>query len=217
MDSLHQSPFGRTVGVGGLLLIAGVLTLVPWIGLFVTGAPQLNPATNPGGVARLVTGPTHFIVGNIYIIGLLFLLFGVLAINARVASTSGGTWVGVGLVLAIVAITLVIGVWIVLTYVDAVIGDAYQGGNHGVGPLFSSMSGGRWSLWFVPLFVVGGLSGLVAAVALGTGLWRSGSFGKGMAIAFGLAFALSIVSAPIFSIVGALMLIVVGIVIARSG
>ena len=68
----------------------------------------------------------------------------------------------------------------------------------------------RSSVW-------GGLPGLVAAVALGTGLWRSGSFGKGMAIAFGLAFALSIVSAPIFSIVGALMLIVVGIVIARSG
>ena len=165
--------------MGGLLLIAGVLTLVPWIGLFFAGAPHLNPATNPGGVARLVTGPTHYIVGNIYIIGLLFLLFGVLAINARVASTKAG--------------------------------------NHGAGELFTSMSGGRWSLWFVPLFVVGGLSGLVAAVALGTGLWRSGSFGKGMAIAFGLAFALSIVSAPIFSIVGALMLIVVGIVIARSG
>lgn len=67
-----------------------------------------------------------------------------------------------------------------------------------------------------PVFIVGGLAALVASISLGYAIWRSGRFAKWIGPAFGVAFMMSALSAPLVTLVGAALLIVTGILIARK-
>jgi hypothetical protein len=51
---------------------------------------------------------------------------------------------------------------------------------------------------------------------LGVAIWRSGRFAKWIGAAFGVAFMLSALSSPVVTIVGAALLIVTGILMARA-
>src|ERR1700724_1717421 len=113
------------------IAVAGVLTLGPWIAMFFVPNPNVN--TDQAGYARAVTDALHAIVGDLYIIGLLCLLFGVVAISAWLQDTqvrndsvspsraagivrrawhaSVSSYAMVGMVFGIVATALVIGLW----------------------------------------------------------------------------------------------------------
>ena len=215
---------------------AGVLTLVPWIVIFFAANPDVN--TDQAGFARAVTDALHAIVGYLYIIGLFCLLFGVLAISAwlqdtqvrsdsvspsRAAGIVRRAWNGsvssyamVGMVFGIVATALVIGLWTILVFATPTVGDVYLSGHPGAGEVFKVLSGGHWSARMVPLFIVGALAALVAAYTLGDAIRRSGRAPKWVGPVFGVGFALTIVSAPVVSLVGAVLLILAGITMART-
>jgi hypothetical protein len=215
---------------------AGVLTLGPWIAIFFQPNPNVN--TDQAGFARAVTDTPHAIVGYLYIIGLLCLLFGVLAIStllqesqvrseadspARTVSSvrrawnaPGSSYAAVGMVFGIVATTLVIGTWTILVFATPTVGDVYLSGHPGVGEVFKVLSGGHWTVRVVPLFIVAGLADLVAAFTLGDAIRRSGRVPKWVGPVFGVGFALTIASVPNISLVGALLLILAGVVIARG-
>jgi hypothetical protein len=192
-----------------------LLTLLPWVGLFIAGGGGGDPSSDPAGFARSATSPAFTILGDLYIIGLICLIFGVLAIYALLADTPGNTWAALGMVLGVSALALVVGIWTILTYADAVVGDVYLSGHQDIGETFKSMSGGHWSARFIPFFVVVGLTGLISSISLGVAIWRSGRFAKWVAIVFGVAFLLSVVSAP-WTLIGAILLIITGIMIARE-
>lgn len=193
--------------------VAGVLTFLPWLGIFLGSNP--DPATDQAGFARSVTSPLYTIAGDVYIIGLFCLLFGLLALYAVLADGTRA-WAAAGMISGVVGVTSVVGVWTILVIGDAVVGDVYLSGHTGAGAAFQYMSGGHWNGRIVPLIVVGGLGGLIGGISLGITIWRSERSARWFGVAFGIGFLLSIVSAPIVSQVGALLLIVSGVLIARA-
>jgi hypothetical protein len=215
---------------------AGVLTLVPWIVTFFVPNPDVN--TDPAGVARAVTDAPHTIVGYLYLIGLLCLLFGLLAVSAwlqdtqvgqdavspartagivrRAWNASGSTYAMVGMVFGTIATTIVIGTWTMLVIATPTVGDVYLSGHPGAGEVFKFLSGGHWGPRVAPIFIVAGVSALVAAFTLGDAIRRSGRVPRWVGPAFGFGFALSMVSAPVVSLVGAVLLILAGVMIARG-
>ncbi len=207
----------RTLSRWGLwaLPAAGVLTGVLWLGALFAGASP-DPSSDQAGFARFVTSPGWTIIGDVYIIGVLCLLFGVVALYAVLAESPARQWAAVGMILGVISMALLVGVWMILAFADPILGDLYQSGQQGAGEAFKVMSGGHWSGRMVPVFIVGGLAGLIAAISLGVAIWRSGRLPKWVGVAFGVAFLLSALSAPFVTLVGALLLVVTGVVIARE-
>src|ERR1700674_660221 len=147
---------------GGLWAIpaAGVLTMLPWIAFFFVPEPNVN--IDPAGAARAVTNTLHTTLGYLYLIVLLCLLFGGLAVSAWLQHTqarsdsvstsrTGGimrrAWNGsvssyamVGMVFGIVATSMLIGLWTILVFATATVGDAYLSGHPGAGEVFHALS-----------------------------------------------------------------------------
>ena len=196
------------------LPVGGVLTFLPWIGLFLGGGS--NSSQDAAGLARGATDPIGILFGDLYIIGTLCILFGVLALAAVLAGTPGEPWAAVGAVAGAIAMVIVVGVWMLLTIGDAVVGDVVLSGHKDAAEVFKWMSGGHWNSRAVPAFGAAALTGLVGTVGLVVGIWRSGRYPKWLAIAFGVAFLLEVVSAPP-TIIGALLLAITGFLIARRG
>jgi hypothetical protein len=192
--------------------VAGVLTLIPWIGIFFVSGGGSSPDQ------QLARDPTPFaIVGFLYIVGLICLLFGVLTIFSLLSAGPAHTWAAVGMVLGVSVITLLVGIWMILSVVDPVLSDVYRSGHKdGAAEAYDLMSGGHWSGRMTPVFIVGGLGALVASISLGFAIWRSGRFAKWIGPVFGVAFMLSTLSAPLVTLVGAALLIVTGIFMARN-
>ena len=188
--------------------------LLPWLLIFCQVALAVIALTSslpndPGPVT---------IVASLYILGLLCLLFGVLAIYSILAAGRARGWAALGMILGGQRSGAV------GRHLDD-LGDCrlrpqrrLQIRAHGrTKEAYNLMSGGSWSARVIPIFVVGGVAGVVASISLGVALWRSGQFAKWIGPVFGVAFLLSVVSAPIVTLVGAILLIVTGIMIAREG
>jgi len=207
----------RTLVRWGLwaLPVGGVLTFVPWLGLAFGGGTS-NPSGDPAAFARGVTDPVGIMFGDLYIIGTLCILFGVLALAAVLAGTPGESWAAVGAVAGAIAMVIVVGVWMLLTVGDAIVGDVVLAGHKDAGEVFRWMSGGHWNGRIVPALVVGGVMGLIGTVGLAVGIWRSGRYPKWLAILFGLAFLLEVASSPP-TILGALLIAIAGFMIAQRG
>jgi hypothetical protein len=191
--------------------VAGVLTLLPWLALLV-GVGSGNSDQQLAGDQSL-----NEILGLVYIIGLLCLLFGLLAIYSVLSAERARNWAVVGMILGVTVVALLVGLWMILALVDPVLSDVYRSGHKdGAKQAFDLLSGGSWSGRMTPIFIVGSLCALVASISLGVALWRSGRFAKWIGAAFGVAFLLSALSSPVVTIVGAALLIVTGIIMARK-
>lgn len=192
---------------------AGVLTLLPWLGMFVGVGPAGN---SPDQQLASDPAPSE-LFGLLYIVGLLCLLFGVLAIYSVVSAGPARNWAALGMILGISVVALLVGLWMILALVDPILSDVYRSGHKdGAREAFNLMSGGSWSGRVTPVFIVGGLAAVVASISLGVAIWRSGRFAKWIGAAFGVAFMLSALSSPVVTIVGAALLIVTGILMARA-
>lgn len=204
----------RTLSQSGLwtLPVAGLLILVSWLPLFFVK----EPGTDPAAIARNFTDPIVLIIGPLGIIGMLCLLFGALAIYGWLAdSPDSRPWAAVGMIGGVTAMALLIGIWTILSLADSILGDLYLAGHQGVGDAFNSMSGGHWSGRIKPFQAAIFLSGAVGTVGLTVALWRSRRVARWVAIVFGVAFALVVWASPP-TLIGAVLLIVTGILIARN-
>jgi hypothetical protein len=196
------------------LPVGGVLTFLPWLGIFFGSNP--DPGQDPQGFARDATSPIVILAGDVYIIGTLCILFGVLALAVVLTGTPGEAWAAVGAIAGATAMVIVIGVWMLLTIGDAVVGDVVLSGHKDAGEVFKWLSGGHWNSRMVPAFAALVVTGLTGTVGLAVGIWRSGRYPKWLAIAFGVAFLLEAGSSPP-TIVGALLLAITGFLIAQWG
>jgi hypothetical protein len=128
------------------------------------------------------------------------------------------------MILGVIAIAMSVGIWTILVFADATLGDLYRSGQQGVGEAFKVMSGGHWNGRFIPFFVVAALAILIASVSFAVAIWRSARLPKWLAVTFGVAFLLWVLSAPVIlyipawygGLVGAVLLVVTGFVIARN-
>jgi hypothetical protein len=190
---------------------AGVLTLLPWIAIFVVadrGTDQQLAADQA----------SNEILGLLYIVGLLCLLFGVLAVYSVVSAGPARSWAALGMILGVTVVALLVGLWMILALVDPILSDVYRSGHKdGAREAFNLMSGGSWSVRMTPVFIAGGLCAIIASISLGVAIWRSGRFAKWIGVAFGVGFILSALSSPIVTLVGAALLIVTGVLMARGG
>jgi hypothetical protein len=215
---------------------AGVLTLLPWVAFFFVPEPNAN--ADPGVFARTVTDALHTTVGYLYLTGLFCLLFGVLAISAWLQDTQvprgasprareagivrrawnapGSSYAAVGMVFGIIATVVVIGTWTILVIATPTVADVYLSGHPGASEVFKFLSGGHWGSRVLPLFIVAGVSALVAAYTLGDAIRRSGRVPKWVGPVFGIGLVLTIISAPLVSLVGSVLVILSGVVIARG-
>src|SRR5487761_218092 len=101
---------------------AGVLTLVPWLAMFVgvgAGSTDHQLASDQA--------PDE-ILGLLYIVGLLCLMFGVLAIDSVLSAETARSWAALGMILGISVIALLVGVQMILAIVDPVLSDVYRSG-----------------------------------------------------------------------------------------
>src|ERR1700694_1843053 len=153
--------------------VAGVLTLLSWLALL-GGVGSGNSDQQLAGDQSL-----NEILGLVYIIGLLCLLFGVLAIYSVLSAEPARNWAVVGMILGVTVVALLVGFWMILALVDPVLSDVYRSGHKdGAKQAFDLLSGGSCSGRMTPIFIVGGLCALVASISLGVALWRSGRFAK---------------------------------------
>ena len=193
--------------------VAGVLTVVGWLPLFIFANP--NVKTDPAGAARLISSPVLLGTQYLYMLGFLCLLFGVVAIYASLAETPGRIWAAAGMIAGVTVTALLIGVWSILAIAAPMVADIYLAGQTGAGVVLGSMSGGSLGSRVTPFYVAILATGIVASVGFGVALWRSGWVAKWVVIVFGLAFALSAVASPP-SLIGGVLLVISGFVIARK-
>lgn len=195
--------------------IAGLLSAAFWINDLLVDGP--DPIKDPVAYAHAATSPVALMLGYGSMASAMAIIIGVLALGATLATSPLRNSATIGTVLGVVAMVIVFAIWTLLTVGGAIVGDTVLAGHAGAGAVYSSMSGGNWSGRAVPLLSVLVISGLVAAVCLGASYWRSGRrHAPWIAIAFAVALVLEAATAPIVTLVGSLLMIVVGATIAHQ-
>jgi hypothetical protein len=189
---------------------AGILILLPWF-VFLS-AP--NASSDPDGYARQLTSGPSVAAGYVYLVGLLCLLFGLLALYASLPPAPGSLPT-VGMVLSLSSVALLLPGFGVLVIAGPVLGDVYLAGHKDVSLAMVALAGGSFTGRIIAYFVVVMLVAALGAIATGTNLWRTRALPRWMIVALELGFILTIVSAPIVTHVGAILLIITGVWIAR--
>lgn len=192
------------------LPVAGVLVLLGW--LFFIGGPSVR--NDPAGYARSVTSAASIVVGYVYLVGLLCLLFGLLALYLYLAPGRAHAWAAAGMILGVASVGLLLGVFGMLVLASAVLGDVYLSGHQDVSAAMLQLSGGNLSGRIIAFLIVVILLGLAGAVATATAVWRSRQLSKWAGILLAVGVVLTIASGPIVTHIGAILLVITGAWIA---
>ncbi|HEV2035123.1 MAG TPA: hypothetical protein VGU71_13155 [Candidatus Dormibacteraeota bacterium] len=191
---------------------AGVLTAVPWVVLL--GGPSIK--TDPEGFANNVTSTGNAVGGYIYLVGLICLLFGLLALYGYLARTRAASWAAGGMIVSVVGIALALPVFGVLALARPVLADIYLTGHKDVTAAIVLLSGGTFSNRINSYFGVFIVVCLIGAIAYAVAVWKSGSLPKWAGVIAAAGFALSMTLSPYVAWVGALCLVIGGVWLARS-
>ena len=206
----------RRLATAGLwaLPAGGVVTLIPWVADLLLESP--DPVNQADGYARWLVGVGQ-IWGAFAVAGPLLILFGILALGVSLAGTRGGAWAALGAIAGVIAMVVVFGVSLLIWVGGAIVADTALAGHQGAAATFRWMSGGNWNGRVLPLLAVLIVTGIGGVSGLGVGLWRSDRHPRWLAVGFALAILLEVVSAPIVTLVGAVLLVLTGLLIAREG
>ena len=205
----------RTLTRVGLwaLPIAGVLIAVPWLA-FITGPTDL--ARDPDGYVRALTSPIAAAAWYGYPLGLVCLVFGLLALYDLVTDSHARSLALAGPLVGVAATALLLAPLGVFIFAGPIVGDVYQAGHKEVVEALKPLAGGALPpriLWYYIAVI---LLGAVAAVASGSALWRSGRVPRWAGVVFAVGFLLCILSAPIVTPTGALLVLLGGAWMAGS-
>src|SRR5690242_15889522 len=148
-------------------------------------SPQPSPG-NQASVADFVTSPGVEAANASLIFGLICLLLGLIGLYSALLTTKAVRWAVAGLVLAVVALCLLIGLQTILAVALPTLSDYYRAGHPEVGSAFEPLSGGGNRIGIT--FIVALLLLLGSALCFAVGVWRSTRFGKwlGVFLAVGL-------------------------------
>jgi hypothetical protein len=201
------------MGVWLLCAIAVVVALI-WISAMVgVGSTDIDKQPQ-----RYVDDQQGFGLwwGLAYVVGLALLIPGLVGLTAHVAARSSRRLALAGMAFGIVSIGLLESMFGAMSLGSAVVADAYDDGNTTVLPVLKQFEGGHLAHILQTIWTFGVLLGLLAAIAYGVALWRSGDAPKWVAIVFGLGFVLFVTSIPFTTLPGCILLAVASFRIARG-
>ena len=191
---------------------AGVLTAVPWV-LFL-GNPSAKD--DPEEYARSVTSAVHAVGGYLYLLGLISLLFGLLALYEYLARTPTSSWAGAGMITSVVGIALALPAFGITRMGDAVLADVYLGGQRDLSAAMGLLPDPTLTYRTTANFGVFVITSLIGAIAYAVAAWRSGSVPRWAGVLVAAGFGLSMTLSPGLAWVGALCLVSGGLWLARS-
>lgn len=198
----------RLIAVAGLLF-TGIFAYWMTVG-------DLNPETDPKAYADYATSIGGLGSGVAYLVAILLLLLGVLALYGVLASGQHHRLALVGLVLNMASLSAVIAAVSALTLAGAVVASLYAEGQTGVAPALVKLSGGTVGTAILAAFLVAVALALPGVIVTGIAIWRSGMLPRWTAIVFGLGFVLFAASIPFLTMPGGLLLVIASIGMARS-
>jgi hypothetical protein len=200
----------------GLLALpaAGVLTAVPW--LFMLGNSS-SAKSDPEGYARYLTSASHLVAGNLYLAGLICLLFGLLAFYGYLTRSGASSWAAAGMIVSVVGIAVALPVFGVLGLANTVLADVYLAGHKDVSAAMLTLTGGdALSNRIIAYLTVVLVISLIGAIANTVAVWQSGSLPKWSGVLMATGFLLSMTFTPFIAWIGALCLVVGGVWLATS-
>jgi len=189
---------------------AGILTAVPWI--FILRQPDAK--TDPEGFARIATSAGSAVGSYLYIAGFVCLLFGLFALYGHLGRTRASRWATAGLFASVVVIALTLATIGALAVGARVLADAYLSGDKNVSSGLVLMSGESQRI-MSSIELSTDLS-VIGAIAFAVAVWRSGSLPKWAGVLLAPGIVLSMTLSPVVGWVGALLLVISGIWLARS-
>jgi hypothetical protein len=189
---------------------AGILTAVPW--LLILGKPSVK--SDPEGYARSLTTTGNAVGGYLYLVGLICLLFGLLALYGYLARTRASSWAAGGMIASVSGIGLALPVFGILGLADTVLADVYLSGHKDVAVALLQLSGGNFSGRINTYFTVFIIVSLIGAVGYAVAVWKSGTLPKWAGIVVAAGFVLSMTLTPIVAWVGAVCLVAGGVWLA---
>jgi hypothetical protein len=191
---------------------AGVLTAVPWV-LFL-GNPSAKD--DPEGYARGVASAVHTVGVYLYLLGLIFLLFGLLALYAYLARTPTSSWAGTAVIASVVGIALALPSFGITMMGDAVLADVYLGGERDLSAAMGLLSDPTLTYRTSANFGVWVIASVIGAIAYAVAAWRSGSVPRWAGVLVAIGFGLSMTLSPGLAWPGGLCLVIGGVWLARS-
>ena len=212
MASSHSSQAvpGITVRWGlRLIPLAGiaiaVLTL-PWL-MGSSGTPD------PAGAAREMASVLGIVVfGWLYFAALIALILGLQALYGALAADRRALG---GLALGVASVSVLLTALGAASLGGAVVADSYLRGNTGALDALKHLSGGSFGTPLLTAFLVAVILAAASASLTGIALWRTAT-PRWATISFGTGFVLVVLSFPIATSIGGLLLAVSGALIARA-
>lgn len=194
------------------LPVAGIVTALPWPLIFSYSSRQ----SDHDAYARGLTSAAHYVSYYLYIVGLICLLFGLLALYRSLAQTRGSNWAAAGMITSVIAIALALPVVGLLGLADRVIAQVYLDGNKDAYAALVKLSGGTFSDTINNYFGIFLFFALIGAITYAVAMWQSGVLPKWAGVVVAAGFLLTITLTPIVAWVGSACLLVGGIALARS-
>jgi hypothetical protein len=210
-----QSIPGAPVRWGAWLIpVAGIVPTIVFT-LWMAGSnPDID--TDPKGAADAATSVLGLGGGIVYILAAIALIFGLFALYAWLAGGRTGTAALAGLVLSVVSVGLLLAAFGAFTLAAAVAADVYRSGDAGASGVLAKLSGGNSGRAILATLIAAMIAGLLGAVAFGVAIWRSGTLPRWSGVLFALGFVLLVVSVPILTQLGGIVLLTGGGWIART-
>ncbi len=193
------------------LPVAGILTAIPW---FFLRLPNVD--TDPEGYARGAIDAPHVIAGIIYGLGILALLFGVLALYGVLSHTRASGTAAAGMVLSVSSTALLFPIFGILILAHPVLADVYLAGHKDVSAGILPLTGGHFSNRVIAYLIAVLVIALAGAIATAFAVWQSDRLPKWAGVLFAIGFVLTTTISPFVAWAGAALLVISGIWLATS-
>lgn len=209
-----QQPIPRRASALGMWLIPIGAGLIGAIFTYFLTSPDV--VEDPVGAAEFATNATGYALGILYILATIAVLLGLVALYAWLSDGPAGGIALAGLVLGVTSLGLLLAADGVFILATAAVGVLLLDGNAGAGDVLAKLTGGDFNWPVLVAFIMAVGLALAAGIADAVAIWRSGRVPRWTAVVFGLGLALLTTSTPLIGQIGSLLLVIAGVVIARS-
>ncbi|HUG13783.1 MAG TPA: hypothetical protein VMM78_02100 [Thermomicrobiales bacterium] len=209
----NQSLSWRASRLGTWLIPIGALLMGLVFTYFLTSP---DSGSDPVGAAEFRTGAVGYSLGIVYILATIALLLGLVALYACLSHGPAGGWALAALVLGVTSLGLLLAADGVFILATASVGVLLLDGNAAAGDVLARMTGGDFNWPVLVAFLAAVALALAAGIAYAVAIWRSSLFPKWTAILLCIGLLFLTTSTPLIGQLGSLLLVVAGVVIART-
>ena len=209
---------GRTVSNDPIHMGLWLIPVAGILGFLIFSYWMTTPdgADDPQGFADWAAGSAGMGSGIIYILAVIALLLGMMALSVWLAGGAKRDLALVGLVCTVVSIGFLLAALGTMIFGAAVVADEFNAGNVGIEPALEDLSGGNLATPVLVAYAIAVVAALVAGIVLGIAIWQSATLPRWSGVLIGLGFVLFATTAPVSTHVGGILLAAGSIWIART-